>query len=86
MVLRREDVARRPADVGTERGERLDEDGGLDRHVQRTGDAGTGERLVRSEARTHGHQAGHLVLGELDLLAPVSGQGEVSDLEVHRVS
>ena len=29
-----------------------------------------------------GHQAGHLVLGELDLLAAEGGQGEVGDLEV----
>ena len=31
---------------GTERGERLDEDGGLDGHVERAGDAGAGERLA----------------------------------------
>ena len=28
------------------------------------------------------HEAGHLVLGELDLLAAEGGQGEVGDLEV----
>ena len=37
-------------------------------------------------ALAHGHQAGHLVLGELDLLAAELGQGEVSDLEVHQLS
>ena len=86
VVLGRIDVARHPAHVGAERDQRLDQHRGLDRHVQRAGDASAGERLVRAETVAHGHQAGHLVLGELDLLAAVVGQGEVSDLEVHRVS
>ena len=66
--------------------QRLDEDGGLDRHVQRAGDAGTGQRLGVAVALAHGHQAGHLVLGELDLGATEVGQGEVGDLEVHGAS
>ena len=40
VVLGREDVARRPADLGAERLERLDQDGRLDGHVERAGDAG----------------------------------------------
>ena len=52
VVLGREDVAGRPAHLGAERDERLDEHRGLDRHVQRTGDAGAGERLgLRRSAR-----------------------------------
>ena len=35
VVLGREDVAGGPAHLGAERDERLDEHGGLDRHVQR---------------------------------------------------
>ena len=46
VVLGREDVAGAPADVGAERGQRLDQHGGLDGHVQRAGDAGAGERLA----------------------------------------
>ena len=82
VVLRREDVARAPADVGAERGQRLDEHGGLDRHVQRAGDARALERLGVGVLLAGRHQAGHLVLGELDLLAAEGGQGEVGDLEV----
>ena len=48
VILGREDVARRPADLGAERRERLDQHRGLHRHVQRTGDAGAGERLRRA--------------------------------------
>ena len=82
VVLGGEDVAADPADVGTERGQRLDEDGGLHGHVQRAGDAGAGERLRVAVLVAQGHQAGHLVLGELDLLAAEAGEGEVGDLEV----
>ena len=46
MVLRRIDVARRPAHVGAERLQRLDQHGGLDRHVQRAGDARAAQRLL----------------------------------------
>ena len=49
VVLRREDVARRPPHLGAELDQRLDEHGGLDRHVQRAGDARTCERLARTE-------------------------------------
>ena len=82
VVLRREDVARRPAHLGTERDERLDQDGRLDRHVQRAGDPRAAQRLRAAYSRAHGHQAGHLVLGEADLLASPLGQAEVGDLEV----
>ena len=40
------------------------------------------ERLLGAELLAHGHQAGHLVLGERDLLAAELGQREVGDLEV----
>jgi hypothetical protein len=45
VVLGGEDVAGRPADVGAERLQRLDQNRGLDRHVQRAGDARALERL-----------------------------------------
>ena len=84
VVLRREDVARRPADLGAERDQRLDEDGRLDRHVQRAGDARALERLGRRVLLAGAHQAGHLVLGELDLLAAEGGEAQIGDLEVGR--
>jgi hypothetical protein len=74
VVLRREDVARRPPHLGTQLDQRLDEHSGLDRHVQRAGDARTCERLARTELGAQGAQTGHLVLGEVDLLASERGE------------
>ena len=83
VVLGGEDVAGGPAHLGAERDQRLDQHGGLDRHVQRARDARAGERLGVAVALAHRHQAGHLVLGELDLGAAEVGQGDVGDLVVH---
>ena len=55
LVLGREDVARAPADVGAERDERLDQDGGLDRHVQGAGNPCALERLGGPELLAEGH-------------------------------
>ena len=85
VVLGGEDVARRPAHLGAERDQRLDEHRGLDGHVQRAGDARAGERLGLAVALAQGHEAGHLVLGELDLLAAELGEREIGDLEVGRL-
>ena len=81
VVLGREDVARHPADVGSEIDERLDQHRGLDRHVQAAHDAGAGERLLAGVLLAQGHQARHLAFGEADLLAAPFGQGEIGDLE-----
>ncbi len=81
VVLRREDVAGDPADVGAEVDERLDEDRGLDGHVEAPHDPLAGERLLGRVAGAKRHQAGHLLLGEADLLAAGLGEGEVGDLE-----
>ena len=79
VVLGREDVAARPADLGAERGQGLDEHRGLDGHVQRAGDAGAGQRLAVGVLGAQRHEAGHLVLGEADLLAAELGQRQVGD-------
>jgi hypothetical protein len=47
--------------------------------VQRAGDARALERLRRTIFGPRCHQAGHLLLGELDLLATVGGQFDVLD-------
>ena len=65
VILRREDVARRPADVGTQRGQRLDQHRGLNRHVQAAGNLGAFEGLVFAVLLTQGHQTGHLVFGQV---------------------
>ncbi len=51
VVLGRIDVARGPADVGAERLQRLDQNRGLDGHVQGAGDARALERLAVSRIR-----------------------------------
>jgi hypothetical protein len=60
--------------------EGLDEDGGLDRHVQGAGDADAGERLRRTELPADGDEAGHFVLGDGDFLAAPISQGDVLDV------
>ena len=65
--------------------ERLDQHGGLDRHVQRAGNACALERLHVGVLATQRHQAGHLVLGQPDLLAPELGERKIGDLEVETV-
>ena len=79
MVLRRIDVARNPAHVGAERHQRLDQHRGLDRHVQRAGDARALERLLRAVLFAGRHQAGHLGFGERDFLAAEVGEADVLD-------
>ncbi len=74
MVLRRENVAAAPGDFGAQLAQRLDEHGRLNCHVQAAGDASAGKRLGAAVLFAQGHQAGHFVLGQLDLLAAPFGQ------------
>ena len=60
---------------------RLDQDGGLDRHVEGAHDPGAGERVLARVALAQRHQAGHLLLGEADLLAAELGQRQILHLE-----
>ena len=76
---------RSPAHLGAERDEGLDEDGGLHGHVQRAGDAGAGQRLGVAVLLAQRHEAGHLVLGQADLVAAGLGERQVGDLEVSRL-
>ncbi|GAA2378911.1 hypothetical protein Cme02nite_18250 [Catellatospora methionotrophica] len=50
--------------------------------MQRAGDACPRQRLGGGELTAYRHQAGHLVLGELDLLAAERREGKIGDLEV----
>src|SRR5215471_10095334 len=84
VILGGEDVAACPPDLRAERGERLDQDRGLHRHVQRTSDAGATQRLRARVLGADRHQPGHLVLGEGDLLAPELREREIGDLERKR--
>ena len=77
VVLGREDVAGAPSDGGAHLGEGLDEDRGLDGHVEGPGDVDPRERLRRAVLRAAVHEARHLVLGEVELLAAELGQAHV---------
>ena len=82
VVLGRKDVAARPADLGAEGDQGLDQHGGLHRHVQRTGDPRPLQRLLGRELLAGLHQAGHLYLGERDLLAPELGEPDIGDFVI----
>ena len=79
VVLGRIDVAGDPADVGAESLQGLDQHRGLDGHVERAGDAGALQRLLRAVFLADGHQAGHLGLGDRDFLAAEIGKADVLD-------
>ncbi len=85
VVLGREDVAGGPADLGAQRLEGLDQDRGLDGHMQAAGDAGALERLARAVLLAHGHEARHLGLGDGDFLAAPVGEPDILDVVVHAV-
>ena len=81
VVLRAEDVARAPPHLGAQGGQRLDQHGGLDRHVQAAHDPQPLERLLGGVLLADRHQAGHLLLGQHDLLAAPVGQRQVGHFE-----
>ena len=74
VVLGREDVARGPAHVGAERLQRLDQHGGLDRHVQRAGDARALERLAFANSSRMAIRPGISVSAILISLRPQSAR------------
>ena len=84
MILGGEDVARAPADVGTELIQGLDEHRGLDGHVERAHDAHALEGLGGTELLAGVHEAGHLHLGDVQLLAAELREGHVLDLAILR--
>mmetsp|Transcript_19328 Transcript_19328/g.48276 ORF Transcript_19328/g.48276 Transcript_19328/m.48276 type:complete len:662 (+) Transcript_19328:390-2375(+) len=84
VVLRREDVARAPAHVGAECLQRLRQHCRLDGHVERPHHTHARQRHRRAELRTRRHEAGHLVLRQVELLPAEVGEGHVRHLEVAR--
>lgn len=82
VVLGGEDVARGPGDFGTEGNQRLDEDGGLNGHVQAPGDSGALQRLRGAVLLLDVHETRHFVFGQFDVLLTESGKRDVSDLVV----
>ena len=72
----------RPAHFGAQGLQRLDQHGGLDRHVQRPGDARAAQRLLAGEFLADRHQARHLRFGDADFLAAPVGELEVGNDEI----
>ena len=79
MVLGRIDVAGGPTHIGAEMRQRLDQHGRLDGHVQRTGDTGAAQGLLRAVFFPCRHQAGHLGLGDINLVAAPGGERDILD-------
>jgi hypothetical protein len=77
VVLGGKDVARAPAHFRAELDQRLDEDGGLDRHVQAAGDLRSRKRLLALVLGAQRHEARHFRLGDGDFLAAEFGLRDV---------
>ena len=73
VILGGEDVARSPSDLSTEGLEGLDEDTGLDGHVEGSGDLGSLEDLLWSVLGSDAHETWHLNLSEGKLLSSEVG-------------
>lgn len=69
--------ARRPGNLGAESGESLDQDGGLNGHVQASSDTSALERFGSGVLLPHVHKTWHLMLGDFDLLATKGSEGDV---------
>ena len=81
MILCRKNIAAHPPNIGAQVGQRLDEDGSLHGHVQRSHDARAGQRLRFAILLANGHESGHLVFGQADLVPAESCETEVANLE-----
>ena len=77
VVLRREDVARRPSHFGTQLYEGFDKDRCLNRHVEAACHARSSEGLAGAELFAKGHQTGHFSLGEGNFFASPIGEGHI---------
>ena len=62
--------------------QRLDQNGRLDRHVKRTGDPRTLQRLRCSEFLAARHEAGHFGFGDGDFLPAPIGQTKILDNKI----
>ena len=69
--------ARRPGHFGTKSGESLDQDGGLDGHVQAPSNTSTLERLGCGVLLPHVHKTWHLMLGDVDFFAAEGSKGDI---------
>ncbi len=86
MILGREDVTGRPADIGAKCLERLDQYGCLDRHVQAARNARALQGLRLGILLARRHQPRHFRLGNCDFFSPPAGEFDVRDFIVGRLN
>ena len=79
VILGGKNVAGGPADFGAQLHEGLDQNRGLNRHVQGASDAGALEGLLAAVLLAQRHQTGHLGLGNVELLATEIGLVDVGN-------
>src|SRR5262249_10352544 len=78
-------VAAGPRHLGAERGQRLDEHGGFDRHVQAAGDSSAREGFRWPVFAAQRHQARHLFFRNLNFFATPLSELDICDfvLRIH---
>ena len=79
VILRRVDVAAGPAHFRAERPQCFDQHCGLDRHVQRSGNSCTTQRLLAGELVADCDEARHFRFGDADFLAAPVRKLDVGD-------
>ena len=77
MILGGEDVAGGPGDLCAQLQKGLDEDGGLDGHVETSSDPGTLQGLGRSVLLPQVHETRHFIFSDLEFFATELGQVDV---------
>ena len=77
VILGGKDVAGCPTHIRAKCDKRLDQNGGLDGHVQGADDPRAFQRLALTVFVTQRHQARHLGFGDVQLFAPVGRQIDI---------
>ena len=79
VILGGKDVAGGPAHFSAQLHQGLDQNRGLNRHVQGASDAGALEGLLAAVLLAQRHQTGHLGLGNVEFLAAEIGLVDIGD-------
>ena len=82
MVLRREDIAGRPADIGAEFNQCFNQRGGLDRHVQTAHDPDSLQRFLPAVFFARSHKPGHFLFRNVEFLASECSKRNILHLVV----
>src|SRR5207245_7223020 len=77
VILRGERIAGAETNLGSPRGERAGQIGGLGRHMQAGGDPDPREWSLSAESLAYRLDDGHLAIGPLDARATLLGEAEI---------